>query len=178
VAVLSFGGVTPRIDDSAFIVNNATVLGDVTIGAESSIWFGVVVRGDVHFIRIGARTNIQDNSVVHVTDGTHPTFIEDDVTIGHAAMIHGCHIKSGALIGMQATVLDGAVVGEQSLVGAGSLVPPNFHVPPRTLVTGVPCKVRRALTDDDLAGLQYSSAHYVEVVERYRTNDPQPDGGW
>lgn len=178
MAVLSFGGIMPRIDPSAFVVNNATVLGDVSIGADSSIWFGVVVRGDVHFIRIGARTNIQDNSVVHVTDGTYPTCIEDDVTIGHMATIHGCHIKSGALIGMQATVLDGAVVGEQSLVGAGSLVPPNFVVPPRTLVTGVPCKVRRELSPDDLAGLTYSAAHYVEVVARYRTNDPQPPGGW
>jgi len=175
--ILPFEGRAPRVDASAFIVGDATVIGDVVIGADSSVWYGVVIRGDVHFIRIGARTNLQDNTVVHVTHHTHPTFVEDDVTVGHAAVIHGCHVKRGALIGMRATVMDGAEVGEEALVGAGSLVPPGFVVPPRTLVTGVPCKVRRDLTPEEVANLAASAQHYVELARRYRA-ETAPPGGW
>jgi carbonic anhydrase/acetyltransferase-like protein (isoleucine patch superfamily) len=158
-------------------VGNATVIGDVTIGPASSIWYGVVIRGDVNFIRIGERTNVQDNTVIHVTAATHPTFIEDDVTIGHQAIVHGCHVKRGALIGLGSRLMDGAEVGESALVGAGALVPPGFVVPPRTLVTGVPCRIRRELTPEELQGLVHSAAHYVKLAERYQAEVP-PAGGW
>jgi len=172
-----FEGRAPRVDATTFVVGNATIIGDVVIGAESSVWYGVVIRGDVNFIRIGARTNVQDQTVVHVTHGTHPTFIEDEVTIGHAAVVHGCHVKRGALIGMGARVLDGAEIGEEALVGAGALVPPGLVVPPRTLVTGVPAKVRRDLTPDEVRSLAASAEHYVQLAHRYRA-ERAPRGGW
>lgn len=175
--IYPFEGRAPRIDPDAFIVGDATVIGDVVIGKASSLWFGVVVRGDVNFIRIGERTNVQDSTVIHVTHHTHPTFIEDDVTIGHAAIVHGCHVQRGALIGLGSRVMDGAEVGESALVGAGALVPPGFVVPPRTLVTGVPCKVRRELRPEEIAGLAASAQHYVDLATRYRAQ-PEPGGGW
>jgi carbonic anhydrase/acetyltransferase-like protein (isoleucine patch superfamily) len=175
--IYPFEGRAPRVDPSAFVVGDATIIGDVVMGAECSVWYGVVIRGDVNFIRIGRRTNLQDNTVVHVTHDTHPTFIEDDVTIGHAAVVHGCHIKRGALIGLGARVMDGVEIGEEALVGAGALVPPGLVVPPRTLVTGVPAKVRRDLTAEEVAGLAASAEHYVQLARRYKAERP-PRGGW
>ena len=174
--ILTFEGHTPRVDDTAFVVRSATVIGDVVLGAWASVWFNAVIRGDVNQIRIGDRTNVQDGTVIHVTAGTHPTFIEDDVTIGHQAIVHGCHVRRGALLGMGSRVMDGAEVGEEALVAAGALVPPGFVVPPRTLVAGVPAKVRRDLTPEEIADLAASADHYVDYLRRYRA--APPDGGW
>lgn len=154
-------GRTPRVDPTAFVDISAQVIGEVTIGAESSIWMNVVVRGDVHHIRIGARTNVQDGSILHVTRDTHPLVIGDDVTIGHAAILHGCTLENHAFIGMGATVMDGAVVGEFALVAAGSLVTQGRRVPPRTLVMGSPAKPVRKLTGEEIAGIRESASNYV-----------------
>ena len=165
--ISAFGGVTPRIDPSVFLAAGCVVVGDVELGPGSSVWFGAVVRGDVNSIRVGARTNIQDQAVVHVTGGTHPTVIGDDVTVGHLAVLHGCTVKDRCLSGIGAIVLDGAVVGEESMVGAGALVPPGMVVPARTLVLGAPARVKRALDAGEVGGLRASAAHYVEYAARY-----------
>jgi carbonic anhydrase/acetyltransferase-like protein (isoleucine patch superfamily) len=165
--LLPFRTTQPRLGARVFVAGNATVIGDVVLGDDASVWFGTVIRGDVHFIRIGARTNIQDNCTLHVNTGTHPVNIAEDVTMGHGVIAHGCTIERGALIGMGSRVLDGAVVGEQALVGAGALVAEGMHVPPRTLVVGVPAKVKRDLTAEELARLEESWKHYVELKDEY-----------
>jgi len=152
------------VDPSAYVDQSAQVIGDVEIGPESSIWMGAVVRGDVNVIRIGARSNVQDGSIVHVMHDTHPTRIGDDVTIGHAAVVHGCTIADRVLVGMSATILNGAVIGEDSIVAAGSLVTEGMVVPPRSMVMGVPAKVRRTLSDAEVASILDFSQNYV----RYR----------
>lgn len=157
----------PRIHESAFIAETAAVIGDVAIGADSSIWYGCVLRGDVNNIRIGERTNIQDRTVIHVSRKTHPTTVEDEVTIGHSATVHGCHIESGSLIGIGAIVLDGAVIGRNSLVAAGSLVTPGTVVPEGSLVMGSPAKVRRELSDEEIAKLEYYWRGYIELKNAY-----------
>jgi len=165
--VRPFDGKSPRLGARVFVAENATLIGDVELGDDSSIWFGTVLRGDVHRIRVGARTNIQDNCTLHVTNGTWPVEIADEVTIGHGVIAHGCTIGRAALIGMGSRVLDGAVIGELALVGAGALVSEGMHVPPRTLVVGVPAKVKRELTSDELARLEGSWKHYVEYKDKY-----------
>ena len=162
-----FGGKAPRLHDSAFVAQDVLVIGDVEIGAGSSLWFGTVVRGDVNFVRIGARTNVQDLGVVHVTGGTHPTVIGDDVTVGHRVTLHGCTIEDRCLIGMGSVVLDGAVVGEEAIVGAGALVPPGMAVPPRTLVLGAPARVKRALAADEIASFRPHAERYVRLARQY-----------
>ena len=157
----------PRLGARVFVAENATVIGDVALGDDASVWFGTVIRGDVHHIRIGARTNIQDNCTLHVNTGTHPVHIAHEVTMGHGVIAHGCIIERGALIGMGSRVLDGAVVGEQALVGAGALVAEGMRVPPRTLVVGVPARVKRELTPEELARLEESWKHYVELKDQY-----------
>ena len=127
------------------------VIGDVSIGPDSSVWFGCVLRGDVHYITIGARTNVQDLSVIHVNHGANPTVLEDEVTVGHRVILHGCRVKSGALVGMGATLLDDVVVEEQALVAAGSVVSPGTVIPARKLARGVPARVVRDLTDEEVA---------------------------
>lgn len=168
--IRTFKGIGPKISESAFIAETAAVIGDVVIGEDSSVWYSAVVRGDVNYVRIGDRTNIQDGAVVHVSntgfDG--PTVIGDEVTIGHGAMIHGCRIERGALIGINATVLDGAVVGEFSLVAAGSLVTPGTVIPPRSMVMGSPAKVRRELTAEEVEELKGFWKSYVEILVDYR----------
>ena len=166
--VAPFRGITPRLHPSVLVMEGGRVIGDVEMGEGSSIWPGAVVRGDVHRIRIGARTNLQDGVVVHVTTDTHPTQVGDDVTVGHKAVLHGCTIEDRCLIGMGAIVLDGAVVGPDAMVGAGAVVTPGTVVPPGTLALGAPARVRRALTDEEKAGLRESAAHYVELAARYR----------
>jgi carbonic anhydrase/acetyltransferase-like protein (isoleucine patch superfamily) len=156
-----YRGVVPTVDPTAYVDLSAQVIGDVHIGAESSVWMNVVIRGDVHWIRIGARTNVQDGTVVHVQGGTHPTTIGDEVTIGHGAIVHGCSIEDRCLIGMGAILLNGVQVGSESIVAAGSLVPEGFVVPPRSLVMGSPARVRRALTDADAAAIRVYAANYV-----------------
>lgn len=153
--------------ESVFIAETATVVGDVEIGEDSSVWFGSVVRGDVDRIRIGARTNIQDLTVIHVTTNTHPTILGDEITIGHRAVLHGCHVEAGCLIGIGAVLLDGVRIGQRSLVAANSLVTPGTIIPPASLVMGSPARVKRALTDDELAYLDRSWRNYVELKEIY-----------
>ena len=169
--ILPFKEIRPRVADSAFIAENATVIGDVEIGEDSSIWFGSVVRGDVNFIRIGARTNIQDMTVIHVSSNTHSTVIEDEITVGHRVVLHGCYVESGCLIGIGATLLDGVRVGRNSLVAAGSLLTPGTQIPPNSLVMGTPAKVKRNLTADELAYLDRSWRNYVELKKAYQTTD-------
>ena len=168
----------PKIGKNTWIAPSADVVGDVTCGEDCSIWFGTVIRGDVHYIQIGDRVSIQDLSMVHVThhkgedrqkqgDGT-PTIIGDDVTIGHRVMLHGCTIEKACLIGMSATILDGAVIGEESIVGASALVTKNKVFPPRSLIMGSPAKVIRELTEGEVKEL-YASAHrYVKFKNNYQ----------
>ncbi len=166
--VRAWGGKEPRLAGNVWIADGAVVVGDVEIGAGSSIWFGAIVRGDVNHVRIGARTNVQDLSVVHVTSGTHPTFVGDDVTLGHRVTLHGCTVKDRCLVGIGAVVMDGAVVGEDAMVGAGSLVPPGMIVPPGTLAIGSPARVRRELTGEEIAWFRTSAANYASYAEKYR----------
>ncbi|MGB7921966.1 MAG: gamma carbonic anhydrase family protein [Pyrinomonadaceae bacterium] len=163
-----FRGTQPQIHSTAFIEESAQIIGDVHIGEQSSVWFNAVVRGDVFHIRIGNRTNIQDGTVIHVTNGTHATVLEDEVTVGHNVTLHGCHIERGCLIGMGAIVMDDAHVGAQSLVAAGSLVSPGTRIPPRSLVMGAPAKVKRPLTDEEVAGLDVYWQNYVEYTRIYK----------
>jgi carbonic anhydrase/acetyltransferase-like protein (isoleucine patch superfamily) len=157
----SYKGVSPRVDPGAYIDESAQVIGDVEIGAEASVWMNAVVRGDVHWIRIGARSNVQDGTVVHVMNGTHPTTIGGDVTIGHAAVVHGCTIGDRVLIGMGAILLNGATIGDDSIVAAGTLVTEETRIPPRSLVMGSPGKVRRQLSDAEAASILHYSERYV-----------------
>lgn len=166
--IMAYRSVMPRIAEDAFVAPTATVVGDVHIGAESGIWFGVILRGDVNRIRIGRRTNLQDGTIVHVTSGTHPTTLGDGVTVGHGAKLHGCTIADGCLIGIGAIVLDGAVIGEASMVAAGSLVVPGTVVPPRSLVVGSPARVKRALTETELQQLRTLADRYVAYRLDYR----------
>jgi carbonic anhydrase/acetyltransferase-like protein (isoleucine patch superfamily) len=172
--ILPYKGISPITGKNCFLAPSADIIGEVTMGEDCSIWFGCVVRADVHYIRIGDRVNIQDLSMIHVThwknpdrsDG-NPTIIEDDVTVGHRVMLHGCTIKKASLIGMSATILDGAVIGEESIVGAGSLVTKNKEFPPRSLIMGSPAKVIRSLTDDEVAELYNSARRYVIFKNEY-----------
>ena len=165
--VRAYEGKQPRLGARVFIADNAAVIGDVDLGDDCSIWYSAVVRADVHRIRIGARTNIQDNCTLHVTYRTHPVEIAEEVTIGHGVVAHGCTIERHALIGMGSRVLDGAVIGELALVGAGALVPEGMRVPARTLVVGVPARVKRPLTADEIAHLEQSWKNYVGYKDRY-----------
>ncbi len=163
----SFEGITPKLHESTFVESSAHVIGDVVLGEDASVWFGCVVRGDVCHIRIGARTNIQDLTVIHVNHGTHPTILEDEITVGHRAILHGCHIREHSLIGMGAVVMDDAEVGPESIVAAGSLVSPGTRVPPRKLVRGIPARVVRPLSREELAGIRESVADYVKLKNIY-----------
>jgi carbonic anhydrase/acetyltransferase-like protein (isoleucine patch superfamily) len=167
--IAPFGERHPLIDPSAWIAPSAVIVGDVAIGAEASVWFGAVVRGDVERIRIGARSNVQDHATIHVTTDRYGTVVGADVTVGHAAVLHGCTIDDQCLIGIGAIVLDGAHIGEQSLVGAGAVVTARTEIPARSLVLGTPARPVRPLTDDEIAGLAASAARYVAHAQRYRT---------
>ncbi len=151
----------PRVHPTAFIDDSAQIIGDVEIGEESSVWMSAVVRGDVHWIRMGRRSNIQDGTIVHVMNQTHPTTIGDNVTIGHAVVLHGCTIEDQCLIGMGAILLNGAQIGTGSIVAAGTLVVENMTVPPRSLVMGSPGKVKRQLEASSLAEIQMYADRYV-----------------
>lgn len=159
-----YRGTMPTIHPSAFVDDSAQVIGDTHIGAESSVWMQTVIRGDVNYIRIGDRTNVQDGTIVHVQNETCPTVIGNDVTIGHGAIIHGCTIHHRVLVGMGAIILNGAVIGEDCIVAAGTLVTEGTVIPPRSMVMGSPGKVRRPLTDRDVAMITEFSGNYV----RYR----------
>ncbi|WP_031544326.1 gamma carbonic anhydrase family protein [Salinicoccus luteus] len=165
--ILDYKGDTPKINESAFIAPNATVIGDVEIGGQSSVWFGTVLRGDIAPIRIGSRTNIQDLSILHETPDM-PLVIEDNVTVGHKVTLHSCTIRKNALIGMDSTVLDGAVIGENAFIGAGSLVTPGTEIPPNTLAFGRPARVVRDLTDEDLEEMKRINETYVNHIPHYK----------
>jgi carbonic anhydrase/acetyltransferase-like protein (isoleucine patch superfamily) len=159
--------IQPKLGARAWVDVSAQVIGDVELGEDASVWMGSVVRGDVNRIRIGARSNVQDACVLHVT-AQHPTTLAEDVTVGHSVTLHGCTIERLCLIGIGAIVLNGAVVGEESIVAAGALVPEGMHVPPRSLVMGVPAKVRRPLTDEERGKLRWYSERYGGLKADYR----------
>lgn len=166
--IISFQGMTPKIDPSVFLAPTAVVIGNVEIGPDSSVWFGAVIRGDNpnQPIRIGARTSIQDNCVIHISD-RGPTIVGDDVTVGHGAVFESCRIENGALIGMNAVVLHEAVIGAESIVAASCVVPEGMEVPPRTLVAGVPARIRKELSEEAVLGMARKPRKYVELKDAY-----------
>jgi carbonic anhydrase/acetyltransferase-like protein (isoleucine patch superfamily) len=166
--ILSHHGCTPQVDPTVFLAPSADVIGEVSIGAESSVWFQVVIRGDVNWIKIGARTNIQDHSMLHVTRRKSPLLIGDEVTIGHRVTLHGCTVGNRVLLGMGAIVLDDAVIGDDCVIGAGSLVTQKMQIPAGSLVYGSPAKVIRPLKQEELAFLKISAQNYVEDSADYR----------
>jgi len=172
-----YKGVLPQVHPSAYIDVSAQVIGDVEIGEASSVWMNVVLRGDVHRIRIGQRSNVQDLTIVHVMRDTHPTTIGDDVTIGHGAIVHGCTLHNRVLVGMGAILLNGVEIGEDSIVAAGTLLPEGTRIPPRSLVMGSPGKVRRELTDEDVASVLDFANRYVEYRLDYLVAEPNPTPG-
>ncbi|RKQ29693.1 gamma carbonic anhydrase family protein [Oceanobacillus halophilus] len=161
-----YKGVSPKIHDSAFVAKDAVVVGDVTIGEQSSIWFKTVIRGDVAPTHIGKRVSIQDLSMLHQSPN-NPLIVEDDVTVGHQVTLHSAIVRKNALVGMGALILDGAEIGESAFVGAGSLVPPGKKIPPHTLVMGRPAKVVRKLTAEDYAEMERVRKSYVEKGQYY-----------
>jgi carbonic anhydrase/acetyltransferase-like protein (isoleucine patch superfamily) len=161
----------PDIHPSTFITPDVTIVGDVTIGEEVSVWFGTVIRGDVHEVRIGARTNIQDNCTLHETDGLYPLHIGADVTVGHAAVLHGCSIGDGCLIGMKAVVLDDAEIGEECLIAAGAVVLEHSRIPAGSLVAGVPAKVIRSLSEEERGLGRFLAGKYQRYTGEYREHD-------
>ena len=167
-----FGGVHPQIAESAYVDVSAQVIGDVHLGEQSSVWCNAVLRGDMFYIRIGDRSNVQDNCVIHTRTGSHPTILEEEVTVGHSVTLHGCYIERGALIGIGSIVLDDARVGTRSLIAAGSLISPGTIIPPRSLVMGVPGRVKRELTDEEVLGLDEFWKNYVNYVPKYK-NEPR-----
>jgi carbonic anhydrase/acetyltransferase-like protein (isoleucine patch superfamily) len=162
-----FRSVLPRVHPTAYVDQSAQVIGDVEIGEESSVWMNVVIRGDVNTIRIGDRTNIQDATVIHVMRGTHPTTIGNDVTVGHAAVLHGCTIHDRVLIGMGALLLNGAEIGEDSIVAAGTLVPEGKRFPPRSMLMGRPASLKRELTDAEMASIRDYAQRYIGYRKDY-----------
>ncbi|HSF66734.1 MAG TPA: gamma carbonic anhydrase family protein [Nitrospiraceae bacterium] len=165
--IRTFQGINPTIPASCFIEETGIVIGDVVFGEHCSVWFHAVIRGDVHYIRIGERTNVQDLCVLHVTHDTHPLIIGKEVTIGHAAILHGCTINDRVLIGMGAIVMDGAVIGEDSVVGAGALVVEGMIVPPKSVILGSPGRVRRSVSEAELAWIKESAENYVKYAAQY-----------
>src|SRR5881628_1853030 len=162
-----FRNIHPQIHRTAFIADSAQIIGDVHVGEQASIWFGSVVRGDMFYIRIGDRTNVQDNCVLHTRTGEKPTVLEDEVTVGHSATLHGCYVERGSLIGIGSILLDDVRVGELSLVAAGSLLSPRTVIPPRSLVMGYPARVKRPLTDPEVADLAHFWQNYVNYTRQY-----------
>ncbi len=165
--IRSYRDKQPRLGTRAWVDVSAQVIGDVELGDDASVWMNTVVRGDVNWIRLGARTNVQDNCVLHVT-AQHPTTLAEEVTVGHSVTLHGCTVERLCLVGIGAIVLNGAVVGEESIVAAGALVPEGMKVPPRSLVMGVPAQVRRTLSEQERAGLRSYAERYLGYKEEYR----------
>lgn len=160
--IYAFNGITPEYDDTNFIAPSADVMGDVKLGPRTSVWFNVSIRGDIHKIRIGEESNIQDNAVVHITEKTGPVSIGNRVTVGHGAIIHACTIEDNVLIGMGAIILDNAVIGSGSIVGAGALVTSRTIVPPGSMVLGSPAKVVRPLREEEIAGIGKYADNYIK----------------
>jgi carbonic anhydrase/acetyltransferase-like protein (isoleucine patch superfamily) len=166
--VFSLDGVTPQIAPDAFIAPTAAVIGDVVIGSETGIWFHCLVRGDMGIIRIGARTNIQDGTIIHIDSGGMDTFIGDDVTVGHNAVIHACTLKNRAFVGISATVLDGAVIEEGGLLGAGGLLTPGKVIGPNEMWTGSPAKLRRVMDEEERARFDRNATVYRDLAKQFR----------
>lgn len=169
MAIRSFRGHTPTIPGSCFVDASAQVIGDVVLGEDASVWFNCVLRGDVNPIRIGARTNIQDLSLIHVLSHKFGTTIGDDVTVGHHVVLHGCTVGNRVLVGMGAILLDGVEVGDDCIIAAGALLTPGTKIPPGSLVLGSPAKVKRPLTDEERANLVASAANYVKYAHEHRS---------
>ena len=174
--IRTFQGIKPTVPTSCFIETTAVVIGDVVMGEECSVWFNAVIRGDVYYIRIGERTNVQDLCMLHVTHDTHPLIIGNDVTIGHNVVLHGCAIQDRVLVGMGAIIMDGAVIGEDSVVGAGALVVEGTIVPPKSLILGAPAKVKRSVTDKELAWIKASAGNYVRYARQYMGDSAKKTG--
>jgi carbonic anhydrase/acetyltransferase-like protein (isoleucine patch superfamily) len=165
------GGKRPVFGRDVFLAETCAVIGEVEIGDDASIWYSAVVRGDVMPIRIGARTNIQDGTVIHVTSGKYGTTIGSDCTVGHAAIVHACTVEDFCLVGMGSILLDGCVIGRGSFVGAGALVTPGTVIPPGSLVLGSPARVKRPITDAEREQIEYGAKHYVELARDYLAGD-------
>ncbi len=159
--IRNFKGTSPTVHQSAYVDDSAQVIGDVDIGAESSVWMNVVIRGDVNRIRIGSRTNIQDLTMIHVMRDTHPTIIGNEVTIGHSAVVHGSTIEDRVLVGMAAVLLNGVHIESDCVIAAGTLLTEGTRIPARSLVMGRPGKVKRQLTDEEVAEIRWYSDNYV-----------------
>ncbi len=162
-----FQNKVPNIHKTAFIAENAVIIGDVEIGESASIWYNCVLRGDVNYIRIGAKSNIQDGTIIHVSRNDFPTIIESEVTVGHSVTLHGCYVEKGSLIGIGSTILDGARIGKNSLIAAGSLVTPNTIIPERSFVLGSPARIKRELTDEEVENIQEFWQNYVTLIDLY-----------
>jgi carbonic anhydrase/acetyltransferase-like protein (isoleucine patch superfamily) len=175
VKIRPFAGKSPRFGQRVFVASTAVVVGEVELADDVSVWYGAVLRGDLEAIHVGARTNIQDNAVIHVDEPGFPTVVGEDVTIGHSAILHGCRVERGALVGMHATVLNGALIGEEAMVAAGAVVPPGMAVPPRTLVAGVPAKVHREALAEELEHLRRGIRNYLELKGRYLAVEDERD---
>lgn len=167
--IVEFEGKHPKIDPTAFVAENATVIGDVEVGPGTNIWFYTLVRGDMNYIRIGSNCSIQDGCILHIEKKLYPLFIEDEVVLGHRVVVHGCKIGKGALIGIGAIVLNGAEIGEQSIVGAGSVVTPKSIIPPRTLCLGAPAKVVRSLSQKDFEMIRDTNMDYQNLKKIYQS---------
>jgi carbonic anhydrase/acetyltransferase-like protein (isoleucine patch superfamily) len=165
--LLDYKGKLPKLGERVFIAEGAIIVGDVEIGDHSSVWFNAVIRGDVHHIRIGKHTNIQDGSILHVMKDQYPLILNDYVTVGHGAMLHGCEIGSNCLIGMRATILNNAKVGAHCIVAAGALITERTVIPERSLVMGMPAKVKRPLTDEEVAHIDEYARRYYQYKETY-----------
>ena len=165
--IRTYKGIRPKLGARAYVDASAQVVGAVELGEDANVWMNTVIRGDVNRIRLGARTNVQDNCVLHVT-AQHPTVLADDVTVGHSVTLHGCTVERHCLVGIGAIVLNGAVVGEESIVAAGALVPEGMQVPPRSVVMGAPAKVKREVTEEERAGLRRYAENYVRYKDEYR----------
>ncbi len=165
--IAAFKDTFPKIHETVFVADDAVIIGDVEIAEDASVWFGSVLRGDVNYIRVGARTNIQDQTIIHVSSKGLPTILEENITVGHRVTLHACHVESGCLIGIGAIIMDGARIGRDSIVGAGTLVTPGTQIPPRSLVIGSPGRVKRKVTEEELAGLESSWRRYVELKNYY-----------
>ncbi|NLA92834.1 MAG: gamma carbonic anhydrase family protein [Spirochaetales bacterium] len=168
--IVPYKEIYPNVEQALFIAANATIVGDVTLGSDTTVWYSATLRGDMAPITIGRGTNVQDNAVIHVNNGM-PTHLGENITVGHGAILHAWTIGSGTLVGMGAIVLDGATVGEDSLVAAGAVVPPNKSYPPRSLLMGSPAKVVRELTAEELEGMATNVAHYIELGEIFKLQE-------
>ncbi len=170
--LLPYKGTFPKIAPSVFLAEDSVVIGDVEIGEDSSVWYGTVIRGDVNYIRIGKGTNIQDNSVIHVTHDTHPTIIGDYVTVGHCVILHGCKVGSYVLVGMGAVIMDGVEIEDYVLVGAGALLTPSKKFPSGVLVAGFPAKIVRDLKEEEINLIKESANNYISYKNTYLNQKP------